>query len=266
MVPPVSRRARRAALGFFLAALLLLTLPHPVPAQGADAPIASPGVPAPSAAPAASAAPVAPVTPEGRKPLFTRSDLRFGAAAVGAIAASTLLDRQVGEEAPEENGGFARHVSHAAEHLGSPLYVGSALLAGYAAGRLLGDPELRSDFARIGAGVAAAGAAAEAIKLAVGRSRPYETPGDADVIRPFSGHTSFPSGHTTIAFALAAGIDRETSARWVPWVVYPVAGLVGWSRLRDDKHWTSDVVAGALLGTWTAGKAISWIGRRAHAR
>ena len=140
------------------------------------------------------------------------------------------------------------------------------LLAGYAAGRLLDHPALQSGAFRVGVGVLAAGAATGAIKLAVGRERPYETPGDADVIRPFSGHTSFPSGHTTVAFALAAGIDHVTTAKWVPWVVYPAAALVGWSRLRDDEHWTSDVVAGALVGTWTAEKAIRWLERRALER
>ena len=37
---------------------------------------------------------------------------------------------------------------------------------------------------------------------------------------------------------------------------------VGWSRLRDDKHWMSDVVAGAGLGTWTARKVVQ-LARRA---
>lgn len=40
----------------------------------------------------------------------------------------------------------------------------------------------------------------------------------------------------------------------MPWVVYPIAGLVAWSRVHDGKHWTSDVVAGAALGAWTAAK------------
>jgi hypothetical protein len=74
------------------------------------------------------------------------------------------------------------------------------------------------------------------------------------VIRPFSGHDPFPSGRTTIAFAADSALDRETSARWVPWVAYPIAGVVGWSRIRQDRHWTSDVVAGALLGLWSADK------------
>jgi membrane-associated phospholipid phosphatase len=251
MVPPARRRVPRGGR-LFLAAAALVSPRHGL-AEGPTA----------QAAPATAQPPARSLAIE---PLFTRSDLRFGAFAVAAIAASTLLDRQVGEEAPEENSAFARHLAHDASYLGNPLYSGPALLAGYAAGRFLHRPALESGAFRVGVGVLAAGAAAGAIKIAVGRERPYETPGDADVIRPFSGHTSFPSGHTTVAFALAAGIDHVTSAKWVPWVVYPAAALVGWSRLRDDEHWTSDVVAGALVGTWTAEKAIRWLERRARGR
>jgi membrane-associated phospholipid phosphatase len=43
-----------------------------------------------------------------------------------------------------------------------------------------------------------------------------------------------------------------------------MAGLVGWSRLRDGEHWSSDVVAGAALGFWTARKAVDFARRRIH--
>ena len=75
---------------------------------------------------------------------------------------------------------------------------------------------------------------------------------------------SFPSGHATIAFGAAAALDRETAAGWVSWVAYPTAGLVGWSRLRDNQHWMSDVVAGALIGYWTANKAEDWLRARSE--
>ncbi len=254
MVPPIRRRVPRG--GLLVLAAAALVFPRAAPA----------GDPAAAAAPPAGAATRPSASPLEIPPLFTRSDLRFGAFAVAAIAASALLDRPVGEEAPEENSAFARHLSHDAADLGNPLYSGPVLLAAYGAGRLLHRSALESGAFRVGAGVLAAGAVTGAIKLAVGRERPYETPGDADVIRPFSGHTSFPSGHATVAFALAAGISHVTTARWVPWVVYPAAALVGWSRLRDDEHWTSDVVAGALVGSWTAEKAIRWLERRALAR
>ena len=80
---------------------------------------------------------------------------------------------------------------------------------------------------------------------------------------PFSSHVSFPSGHTTIAFSLAAGLDRETRAAWVPCVVYPAAAITAWSRVYEQKHWPTDVAAGAVLGIWASGKFDRLV-RQAH--
>jgi membrane-associated phospholipid phosphatase len=191
-----------------------------------------------------------------RTPLFTRGDVRFGAATVGAVVLATTLDRWSADEAPENSGAVAVHLSHGAEHLGNPLYILPAFLLLRGADALEHRPDRAGSLTRIAEGTAAAAVAAGLVKEAVGRARPYQAPGDQDVVRPFSGNTSFPSGHTTVAFGLASAIDQETKARWVPFVVYPLAAAVGWSRLRDNEHWLSDVVAGAGLGTWTARKVV----------
>jgi membrane-associated phospholipid phosphatase len=76
----------------------------------------------------------------------------------------------------------------------------------------------------------------EAIKLAVGRERPNGEDSQ-----------SFPSGHTSNAFALAAVVEGHYGWKLgVP--AYLLAGFVGASRLEQDKHYLSDVVAGATLG------------------
>ena len=191
-----------------------------------------------------------------KTPLFTRGDVRFGAATVGAVVLATTLDRWSADEAPENSGAVAVHLSHGAEHLGNPLYIVPAFLLLRGADALEHRPDRAGSLVRIAEGTAAAAAAAIVVKEAVGRARPYQAPGDQDVLRPFSGQASFPSGHTTVAFGLASAIDQETTARWVPFVVYPLAAAVGWSRLRDNEHWLSDVVAGAGLGTWTARKVV----------
>jgi len=198
--------------------------------------------------------------------LFTRGDAWFAAAAVAGVALGTRLDRWADEEVPENNGPFAVHVSHAVEHLGNAAYILPAFLILRAADALEHRSDRAASLVRIAEGTVAAGAAAGIVKVAVGRARPFQTPDDQDVMRPFSGYSSFPSGHTALAFGLAAAIDRETSAKWVPWVVYPLAGLVGWSRVRDGKHWSSDVVAGAALGSWTARKAVTLARHRRHLR
>ncbi|MBB6611556.1 phosphatase PAP2 family protein [Pontibacter sp. Tf4] len=63
-------------------------------------------------------------------------------------------------------------------------------------------------------------------------------------------HTSLPSSHTTTAFAMATSVASvyryEHPA--VPPIAYGVATLVGLSRIHDNAHWTTDVLAGALVG------------------
>lgn len=74
------------------------------------------------------------------------------------------------------------------------------------------------------------------LKVAVGRERPNG-----------EDNHSFPSGHSSNAFALAAVAERHYG--WKVGVPsYLVAGVVGASRIQQNKHYLSDVVAGATLG------------------
>jgi hypothetical protein len=61
--------------------------------------------------------------------------------------------------------------------------------------------------------------------------------------------TSFPSGHTMVAFAVAAVFAGEfRDKKWVPWVAYGIASLVGASRVALGRHYLSDVIVGGTLG------------------
>jgi len=195
-------------------------------------------------------------------PLLTRSDAWFAAATVASVVIATRLDRWAAEEAPENSGPLAVDASRTAERLGNPLYLLPAFVLVRAADALEHRPDRAGSLVRIAEGAGAAAVATSVVKLAVGRARPLQAPGDQDVIRPFSGDSAFPSGHTALAFGIASAIDAETRSKWVPFVVYPLAAFVGWSRLRDDRHWLSDVVGGAALGTWTARKAVALARRR----
>ena len=68
--------------------------------------------------------------------------------------------------------------------------------------------------------------------------------------------SSFPSGHTTVAFAAAtvfASEYRNTTA--IPIIAYSAATLIGLSRITQNAHWFTDVIAGAANG-FLAGKNI----------
>jgi membrane-associated phospholipid phosphatase len=63
------------------------------------------------------------------------------------------------------------------------------------------------------------------------------------------GNGSFPSGHAIAAFAIATVVARRyRNHRWIPYIAYGAAALVGFSRLSLLAHFSSDVFMGAALG------------------
>ena len=108
------------------------------------------------------------------------------------------------------------------------------------------------------ASIIASGMITPTIKFIAGRARPRENTGIAD-FHPFStnysSNSSFPSGHTTEAFALASVIADHYEATWVTCASYSVASMVGVARSYHDAHFASDILMGALIGT-LVGKSV----------
>ncbi len=82
----------------------------------------------------------------------------------------------------------------------------------------------------------------EGLKAAVKRRRP----GDS------GSRSSFPSGHASAAFCAATLLDRGNGHSW-GYPAYAVATLTALSRLDANRHFPSDVLAGAAIGTAVAG-------------
>ena len=129
------------------------------------------------------------------------------------------------------------------------VFVGGMIAAGEISGR----DRTRSTGYLAAESLLLSGLVARIPKLLLGRQRPDAWPPASpyDFKGPLKG-SSFPSGHTTAVFSVASVVAYQyRNTRWVPPVAYSIAGLTGISRIYDDRHWLSDVVAGALLGTVT---------------
>ena len=108
----------------------------------------------------------------------------------------------------------------------------------------------------------ASGLIVNSTKYLIGRARPTDGKGAYD-FQPFSGHDSFLSGHTTEAFTLASVISEHYGSIWIKITAYGLAGTVGYARLNNNRHWTSDVLAGAVVGTYV-GKTVVHFNREHH--
>ena len=109
----------------------------------------------------------------------------------------------------------------------------------------------RETWALIEAG-AFSGATAEVLGYATGRERPDATTSANEWGK---GGDSFPSLHTTVAFAVGTVFAESGNDeyRWVRRIIgYGVAGATAYVRLDENVHWLSDTVAGAALGIATA--------------
>lgn len=65
--------------------------------------------------------------------------------------------------------------------------------------------------------------------------------------RPSGGRESLPSGHASASFASAAVLDSHFGPK-VGIPAYAVAGFIGWTRVRDNAHWLTDVIVGGAIG------------------
>jgi hypothetical protein len=170
--------------------------------------------------------------------------------AVAGIGAAVLLDQTVRDRERHDHSRFSDQVSRDFEQFGQTGAFG-VMGVFYVAGLVSDDARARS----VGADglistLIAGGIITPALKLATGRVRPRDTSKTFD-FKPFSGSSSFPSGHSTEAFAVASVIATHYDARWVQVVSYGSAALVGFARVHHQAHFLSDVTAGATIGTVT---------------
>ncbi|MDO8461356.1 MAG: phosphatase PAP2 family protein [Deltaproteobacteria bacterium] len=121
--------------------------------------------------------------------------------------------------------------------VGQVYTLGGLALATYATGRLFHEDKL----ALLGEVLIESLLLTEVMTLTLKYTTQRERPDGSD-------SASFPSGHAAGSFAMATGIT-EIYGPWAGIPAYAVASLVALSRLDDNKHFASDVLFGATIGT-----------------
>ncbi len=198
------------------------------------------------------------------RPLLKGADalliLGFVASAFAVSPADKFLTQKLQDPARQSNKIFHKGATFF-RLIGDP---GSLVLGGltYAGGRIGGNRRAEDIGLHTVEAVLLSGAITGATKMIAGRARPYKDTANSlnfGLLRGMQGtdYQSFPSGHTTAAFAFASIVSAETSHWWPQsrWVIGPIvyggAALTGVSRIYNQFHWASDVVAGAAIGTLT---------------
>ncbi|MFV5700668.1 phosphatase PAP2 family protein [Flavobacterium sp. XS2P12] len=103
-----------------------------------------------------------------------------------------------------------------------------------------------------------------ALKHTIKRDRPFETYPDIDQATSSVGN-SFPSGHTSLAFATATSLSLAYPKWYIIAPSFVWAGAVGYSRMHLGVHYPSDVFAGAIIGSGSAYlsyKMNKWINKK----
>ena len=143
------------------------------------------------------------------------------------------LDLSTRTEITEDHPKFAAHLDNQMQY--APLLAMYGLQLAGVAGK-------NSNFDQTAMALLSSGITAivvTTLKTQTGRLRPDG-----------SNYHSFPSGHTTTAFAAAELLNQEFKGRspWIGYAGYTVATATGVLRTYNNKHWVSDVVAGAGIG------------------
>jgi membrane-associated phospholipid phosphatase len=156
----------------------------------------------------------------------------------GAVLGGALLDKPV-DRFMEKHAGAS--LARAWNNVGKGMPV---VLAGAAAGAVaFGDARAQNIGIISLESIAGAAAVSMATKRIVGRARPSEGLGQWSKASDRS-DASFPSNHSTVAFAAVTPFAQEYDAPWL----YGLAAATSLGRTAGRQHWVSDVVAGGVVG------------------
>ncbi|MEO5798901.1 MAG: phosphatase PAP2 family protein [Gemmatimonadales bacterium] len=188
-------------------------------------------------------------------PHRTIPDLRWQPVAIGAgiVGLTMFFDAEIARGVKRHGTAGSRETARTLSKFGEVVVIGPVAGGLAAIGLLAGKPQVTRTAGRVAASIVVANLLTQPVKFLAGRRRPYQdTNLDASDFSPFSGHASFPSGHSSAAFALATTLGDATGNTFARIGLYALATGTAWGRVTEADHWVSDVLAGAGIGILSA--------------
>lgn len=131
-----------------------------------------------------------------------------------------------------------------------PLGIGTPLLV-TSIGLIEHDQTLKNKGYYIGASLLSSALISTTLKYTIDRDRPFVTYPDIQKLSA-AGSPSFPSGHTSEAFATATSLSMAFPKWYVIAPAYVWASAAAYSRMHLGVHYPTDVLAGAIIGAGSA--------------
>lgn len=177
---------------------------------------------------------------------------------VGITAGLYAFDEDIQDWVQKNRNSTSDKISRFAKPFGEGIYTLPPLGILYLYGHLSDDKKAKRTALLSLESFVVTGIFTQTVKFTGHRHRPSS----ADSSKRWDGpgfstsNLSFPSGHTSSAFAIATVIASEYEDEFlIPTLSYGIATLTALSRVNDNSHWASDVFFGAGIGYFT-GKAI----------
>lgn len=184
---------------------------------------------------------------------FDQADITMAGIIITMTGASLSLDNRLREDVLKTQNSQLDKITYWGEKFGRPVYA--SILSGllYSSGLLFNKKHLRETGQILAEAMLCTGFYTQILKVTLGRARPYTGDGNTDIdLFEFefdSNENSLPSGHTSIAFTVAAVLSERIDNIYTSIALYSLASLTAYQRIYDDKHWLSDTILGAAIGT-----------------
>jgi len=185
--------------------------------------------------------------------IWDRSDWITAGWVAGGTGMFIALDEEIHSTFKDNRGSTTDGLAGIFEPFGNGAFTIPSLAAFYIFGHFHEDEKAKRTTLIAMESFLITGLYTTVLKASFGRHRP--STGDSST--SFDGfsidHNSFPSGHTSTAFAIATVFANEyEKTPYIKPISYGLATLTGLSRINDEKHWASDVFIGAALGYFTS--------------